>query len=251
MAWHGRLVGDWHGRLAQGNVGRSSLNRRFARAGARIQVLSFLMREAINGNQHAIRDDQGRCAHTSALILARAGRDEGSNQRQSAYKCSHSCSTRAEPRLGFACICSACRRATWYTGRPPSRARRRSAEREWTRYGGSSIDREGSTGEEGGHQARETTGAKTGARTWALAMQRSASTCFHIGWPLASRLHTLAYTPRQGTWHLSAAISEPGLSPDRESFCGISLIDVATCAGGHGAQSTYDQRALLHSRDGF
>ena len=74
MAWHGRLVGDWHGRLAQGNVGRSSLNRRFARAGARIQVLSFLMREAINGNQHAIRDDQGRCANTSALILARPGR---------------------------------------------------------------------------------------------------------------------------------------------------------------------------------
>ena len=202
------------------------------------------------GERRAEQSEQalcaGRCTHTSALIL-----DEGSNQRQSAYKCSHSCSTRAEPRLGFACICSACRRATWYTGRPPSRARRRSAEREWTRYGGSSIDREGSTGEEGGHQARETTGAKTGARTWALAMQRSASTCFHIGWPLASRLHTLAYTPRQGTWHLSAAISEPGLSPDRESFCGISLIDVATCAGGHGAQSTYDQRALLHSRDGF
>ena len=51
-------MGDWHGRLAQGNAGRSSLNRRFARAGACIQVLSFLMREAINGNQHAIRKDQ-------------------------------------------------------------------------------------------------------------------------------------------------------------------------------------------------
>ena len=36
-------MGDWHGRLAQGNAGRSSLNRRFARAGARIQVLSFLL----------------------------------------------------------------------------------------------------------------------------------------------------------------------------------------------------------------
>jgi hypothetical protein len=120
----------------------------------------------------------------------------------------------------------------------------------WGRYGRDMGDREGSTSEErgrqaremqsgrcnqGGRQAREATGAKTGARTWALAMQRSASTCFHIGWPLASRLHTLAYTPRQATWHLSAAISDTGLSPERESFWGISFADVATCAGGHGA----------------
>jgi hypothetical protein len=64
-----------------------------------------------------------------------AGGDAGSSIRRfaravrgRAYKCSHSCLTRAEPRPGFACICSACRRATWCTGRPPSRARRRSAE---------------------------------------------------------------------------------------------------------------------------
>ena len=80
--------------------------------------------------------------------------------RGRAYKCSHSCSTRAEPLPGFACICSACRRATWCTGRPPSRARRRSAERNmdeiWTRYrremgeGARAPGEGGDVGENGG-----------------------------------------------------------------------------------------------------
>ena len=218
-------MGDWHGRLAwEAGTGERRAEQseqalcagRCAHTNALI-VTSLLMREAINGNQH-----------TSALILARPGRSHAQDLHALVLLV-------VVPRgiLG---------------DHPAVLAVDLPSENR--RDGGSSIDREGSTGEEGGHQARETTGAKTGARTWALAMQRSASTCFHIGWPLASRLHTLAYTPRQGTWHLSAAISDPGLSPDRESFCGISLIDVATCAGGHGAQSTCDQRALLHSRDG-